>query len=106
MAPVIEFPEELSKYIAFEVLFDHKTQYAMKFENNYGISILWWDAGYNVGSHGFEEGLWEIAAVKWVGDSFTIVQSYGEEGVVGNLTEEGVLNAIREIQGAEVDSLD
>ena len=74
MAPLIEFNNELSKFIEFKVNFNHKVQYVFKFDNSYGASVLWWDAGYEVGSSGFDDNLWEVTIIRWVtSDKFTIV---------------------------------
>lgn len=107
MKPVINFPDNLKALINFEIMFDHKSQYVFKFPNSYGLSVLWWDAGYDVGSYGFDQGLWEVAVLKWQGEGkFTIDTEYGGsgDGVYGSFTVEQVLELIETLMKKSEDS--
>ncbi len=105
MAPLIEFNNELSKFIEFKVNFNQTVQYVFKFDNSYGASVLWWDAGYEVGSSGFDDNLWEVTIIRWVtSDKFTIVLHEIQGNVItrelttGARTSDEVFRILEEVQ--------
>lgn len=58
-----------------------------QFDNGYGASVI-----QHSGSYGYDQGLWELAVIKWTGEGeFVLVYDTGlAEDVIGHLTEEEV----------------
>jgi hypothetical protein len=69
-----------------------------KFENGYGASVI-----QHSGSYGNEQGLWELAVLKWVGeDEFELDYSTEiTDDVIGHLTEEEVEEILVKIKVLE-----
>ena len=70
----------------------------VRFNNNYGASVI-----YNRNSYGFEEGLFELAVVKFteLHDRITWNITYETPitaDVIGFLTEDEVLDILKEIK--------
>ena len=68
-----------------------------KFKNGFGASVVQHDHSY-----GNEQGLWELAVLKWVGDRYTLDYSTEiTDDVIGYLTEAEVEEILVEIKGLE-----
>ena len=71
--------------------------YIFKFENNLGASVI-----KHVGSYGFSEDLWELAAIKFKDDDDWDLCHITEIDVdiEGSLTDEAVRNLLERIKNA------
>lgn len=69
-----------------------------KFENGYGASVI-----QHSGSYGNEQGLWELAVLKWVNENQYELDYSTEitDDVIGHLTEAEVEEILVEIKGLE-----
>lgn len=74
------------------------TQKLYKFENGYGASVVRFPYSY-----GGDKGLWELAVIKYKGDSldkFTLTYDTPiTDDVIGHLTENGVDEILTQIEG-------
>ena len=72
-------------------------QKVYRFENNFGASVV----RHNF-SYGGENGLWELAVIKFTSDSDSdfrlIYDTYITSDVLGHLTDEDVLSTLTEIK--------
>lgn len=74
-------------------LFDG-AQYIFKFSNEFGASVV-----KHSGSYGSSQDLWELAVLRFDGDSWNIVYDTEITGdVLGYLSNEEVLETLREIR--------
>jgi hypothetical protein len=83
-----------------------------RFPNGYGASVVqfmvlvpsWGMHPKRVveGSKGAEDGLWELALVKFDGINFGLVYEHGYDDVVGHLTDAEVLEHLEKIKSIEV----
>ena len=81
---------------------DSETQKIYKFNNGYGASVIFNDISY-----GHEEGLWELAVIKWNEDKWSLC--YDTEitnDVIGYLNEDEVDKLLVEISKLEADEND
>jgi hypothetical protein len=68
-----------------------------KFANGFGASVI-----QHSGYYGNEQGLWELAVLKWVGERYTLDYSTEiTDDVIGHLTEAEVEEILVEIKGLE-----
>ena len=73
---------------------DSETQKIYRFRNGYGASVICNDISY-----GHEEGLWELAVIKWNEDEWSLC--YDTEitnDVIGYLNEDEVDNVLQQIE--------
>lgn len=73
---------------------DSETQKIYRFRNGYGASVICNDISY-----GHEEGLWELAVIKWNEDEWSLC--YDTEitnDVIGYLNEQAVDNVLQQIE--------
>ncbi len=88
---------------------DTELQYTFKFDNQYGASLLWLtynidikvDYTSNVGSYGHENGLWELAVIKWKSATeyeISYSTNVAPDDVLGYLDERAVLRALKKIK--------
>lgn len=74
-----------------------------RFPNGYGASVvrfmvIYSDGTKHSGSYGSEDGLWELAVIKWDGEEFDLVyDTTVTDDVIGGLNDEGVLAVLKEI---------
>lgn len=71
-------------------------QYIFRFENNYGASVV-----RHYFSYGHEQGLWELAVVRFYDDSMRFDIDYDTpitDDVLGYLNEEEICNVLRQIK--------
>lgn len=69
-------------------------QYLFRFPNDYGASII-----KHFGSYGSSEDLWELAVIYFEGEEWGLTYDTEITGdVVGNLTDQDVLELLRRIQ--------
>ena len=79
-----------------------------RFPNGYGASVIRFtltlpSIGTVSGSYGSDEGKWELALVKFKGDSdYELVYTHGFNDVVGYLTDAEVESYLAQIKGIEV----
>ena len=81
---------------------DSETQKIYKFNNGYGASVICNDISY-----GHEEGLWELAVIKWNEDKWSLC--YDTEitnDVIGYLDEDEVDKLLVKISELEADEND
>ena len=67
-----------------------------RFENGYGASVI-----KHMGSYGHEDGLWELAVIKWKEGTDEFALCYDTtitSDVVGYLTDDGVEKILLEIE--------
>lgn len=71
-----------------------------RFENGYGASVV-----QNVISYGYEQGLWELAVLRYSGpgeiDSYLDYSTPITDDVIGHLTEDGIAVLIEKIRNLE-----
>jgi hypothetical protein len=68
-----------------------------KFANGFGASVI-----QHSGSYGNEQGLWELAVLKWVGERYTLDYSTEiTDDVIGYLTEEEVEGILVKVKNLE-----
>lgn len=68
-------------------------QKVYRFPNEYGASVIRTSFSY-----GADEGLWEVAVVKWNGDDFKLTYETPITGdVLGRLTDEEVQETLKQI---------
>lgn len=83
--------------------FGEGTQRLYRFPNGYGASVVRFmitmhDGTKHSGSYGSEDGLWELAIIKWDGEEFDLVYSTSvADDVIGYLTDDEVLAVLKEI---------
>lgn len=80
------------------------TQTVHKFENGYGASVV---RSPNVGfwgsTYGYDEGLWELAVLKFEGEEYSLCYTTPvTNDVIGHLTEEDVIAVLAQIEALEV----
>lgn len=81
---------------------DSETQKIYKFNNGYGASVICNDISY-----GHEEGLWELAVIKWEEDEwFLCYDTKITNDVIGHLNEDEVDKLLVEISKLEADEND
>ena len=70
-------------------------QHLHKFENGYGASVVRHNTSY-----GHEDGLWELAVLKWCDDGLADIDYTTPitDDVVGWLTDEGVEQVLKQIE--------
>ena len=69
-------------------------QLLYRFKNNYGASII-----FHFGSYGFEQGLLELAVIKWTKDEWHLCyETEIADDVLGYLTIEEVENLLDKIK--------
>ncbi len=79
-----------------------------RFPNGYGASVVRFTLtvpriGTVAGSYGAEQGKWELALVKFHGESdYELVYEHGYDDVEGYLTDEEVEIHLAQIKGIEV----
>lgn len=88
--------EGFEDYLVFRRLRLGGVQYAFRFENGYGASVVKHD-----GSYGNYKDLWELAVVKFIGESDRFYLVYTTDitcDVVGYLTDKDVQDLLRRIK--------
>jgi hypothetical protein len=79
-----------------------------RFPNGYGASVVRFtltvpSIGTVAGSYGAEEGKWELALVKFHGESdYELIYEFGYDDVVGFLSDAEVESHLAQIKGIEV----
>lgn len=71
-----------------------------KFPNGYGASVVRWktDGGFFGGSYGADEGLWELAVIKWKDGEWDLTYETPITGdVLGHLTDADVEDTLQKI---------
>ena len=76
-----------------------------RFPNGYGASVVKFTIGGLPGSYGAEDGLWELAVVKWTSDkTYELDYTTGIiEDVLGRLTEADVESTLQQIKNLKGD---
>lgn len=99
----------MEEYKLFEAPHDigEGTHKVYRFPNGYGASVIRFTmnlpmVGRLGGSYGSEDGLWEMALIKFKGDKYELVYEHGFDDVFGHLTDEGVEAKLEMIKAIEV----
>ena len=70
-----------------------------RFPNGYGASVVRFTINGLPASHGSEDGLWELAVIKWNENSFALTyETPITEDVIGWLTEDDVQSTLEKIK--------
>lgn len=76
------------------------TQRIYRFDNGYGASVVRFP-----GTYGYEDGLWELAVIRFVDDSmskfYLVYDTPITDDVLGRLPEEEVERVLKEIEALE-----
>lgn len=76
------------------------TQRLYRFDNGYGASVVQFMLNGWAGSHGADQGKWELAVIRWNdnGDFKLTYDTPVTEDVIGWLTEDEVQDYLRQIR--------
>lgn len=89
---------EVIEWMYFEGLGAY-TSYRTRYNNGFGASIV-----CHPGSYGFEDGLYELAVIKWKNDKFHLTYDTPiTDDVLGFLEPEDVIKICKKIKALEKD---
>ena len=73
-----------------------------RFPNGYGASVVRFTINGIPVSYGAEDGLWELAVLKWNENSFSITYETSiTDDVIGHLSEDEVQSTLEKIRGLQ-----
>lgn len=109
MKPSTDFLSAFDSEIVYRTEKDTHLHYVFKFDGKYGASLYWESynipmpdgSSVNIGSYGRENGLWELAVIKWGADqdySVTYETDIAPDDVLGYLDERTVLRVLKKIK--------
>lgn len=78
-----------------------------RFDNGYGASVVRFTFAFGVDSYGADQGLWEMAVIRWNGDDYELTYDTPvTSGIEGWLSDDDVQEKLRAIRQLTVSDAD